>query len=98
MAHITLTPDQKDRLREDGSLEILDAEGNRVATLSWEDTTDFVQDLKRKIAESRGKPKVPGKRVLEHLASLEKEWERTGGFTKEFAVQFVTRLREEEAK
>ncbi len=98
MAQITLTSEQKEKLRQDGSLEILDSEGKHIATVNWEDTSDFVEDIKRQIANSSDQPKVPGRKVLEHLAALENEWARTGGFDKPYAVQFVAGLRQEESQ
>jgi len=93
---ITLTPEQKSQLQHEGSLEICDPIGNRIATLQWEDTLEFVEDVKRQIAASRDKPKVPGNKVLDHLAALENEWTRTGGFDSRYAVEFVDGLRAED--
>src|SRR4051794_3602975 len=93
MVRITLTSEQKERLRQDGSIDIVDSDGKLITTVNWEDTNDFVEDMKRRIAASRDKPKVTGRQVLEHLAALEKEWQRTGGFDKEYALRFVDDLR-----
>lgn len=97
MVKITLTSEQRDMLRRDGALALFDVDGNLIAKVNWEDTSDFVEETKRRIAESRDKPKVSGQKVLEHLAALQMEWERTGGFDKEYAVRFVSGLRERDA-
>lgn len=98
MISIILTPEQKDQMRNDGSLEIRDADGGRIAVLHWEDTPEFLHELKKKIEGSRGQPKVSGKQVLAHLAALEREWNRTGGFTPGEAVRMVEQMRREEAR
>lgn len=98
MVTITLSQEQKERLRREGSLEIRDESGRVIAVIDWEDTPDFADELKRRLDESRGNPKVEGKAVLRHLAVLEQEWKRRGPFEAQTAVDIVRQLRAEESE
>lgn len=55
---------------------------------------EWIVEAKRRLAAPRG-PSIPAKTVQAHLAALQAEWDRTGGFDQEYALAFLAKLRAE---
>jgi hypothetical protein len=51
----------------------------------------IIAEAKRRLAS--GKPGVPAEQVHELLEALEREWQRLGGFDKDYMKAFVERFR-----
>jgi hypothetical protein len=98
MKEIVLTDDQLRVLSENGgSTLMIDSRGHLYGVIRRE--LD-VEQLAR-VAQRRQLPKepgIPGDRVRAHLKALEAEWERLGGFSREYMHEFLERLRAEDAK
>jgi hypothetical protein len=56
---------------------------------------EWIAEAKRRLAEKRG-PGIPSETVRAHLAALQAEWDRVGGFDREYMRAFLAKLRAEE--
>lgn len=54
-----------------------------------------IAEAKRRLATERGRG-VSGSTVRAHLAALQAEWDRTGGFDHDYMTAFLAKLRAEE--
>jgi hypothetical protein len=54
------------------------------------ETPEFFEDLMRQTAEPA--PRYSGADIQAMFRALEAEWERTGGFDEEYAVEFIERI------
>jgi uncharacterized protein YmfQ (DUF2313 family) len=54
----------------------------------------WIAEARRRLAAERGSG-VPGKTVQAHLAALQAEWDRVGGFDREYMRAFLAKLRTE---
>jgi len=57
---------------------------------------EVIAEAKRRLATERGQA-IPGKTVLAHLAALQTEWDRTGGFDRAHMTALLAKLRAESA-
>lgn len=58
---------------------------------------EWIAEAKRRLA-TKQEPGVSGKTVQAHLAALQTEWDRVGGFDREYMRSFLAKLRGEEGK
>ena len=56
---------------------------------------EWIAEAQRRIAAKQGSG-VPGKMVQAHLAALQAEWDRTGGFDRDYMKAFLAKLRAED--
>ena len=94
MVQITLTDDQVQRVREAAqeTVQLCDSTGKVVAEIPPEYSQEFIAELKRR-ARSPG-PWYTSEQVRAHLLALQEEWDKTGGFDREYMHTFLNRLRE----
>src|SRR5437868_5786550 len=91
MTQLILTEDQARVLRQTlEPLQLCDPQGNVLRTLEPTETEEIIAELKRRAA-SPG-PRYTGAQVQDRLQTLEKEWNRTGGFDKAYLLGFLERL------
>src|SRR5438552_9250351 len=55
----------------------------------------IIAEAKRRLATERGRG-IPGHKVQAHLAALQAEWDRVGGFDQEYMRAFLDKLRAED--
>ncbi|MBA4063233.1 MAG: hypothetical protein C0501_05880 [Isosphaera sp.] len=72
---------------------VRDPSGGLVGTIDPRDA-EWIEVAKRRLAAPRG-PGIPGRTVQAHLAALQAEWDRLGGFDREYALAFLAKLRAE---
>jgi hypothetical protein len=56
---------------------------------------EIIAEARRRHATESGEA-IPGDVVIAHLAALQTEWERVGGFDSDYAKDFLKKLRAEE--
>jgi hypothetical protein len=96
MTYIVLTEEQARVLAEGrGAVEVRDPAGNWVGVLDPEEAA-VVAEARRRMAS--GKPGIPAERVEAHLRALQAEWDRTGGFDREYLHAFLEKLRADDAR
>jgi hypothetical protein len=70
---------------------VRDSKGNVLGFVAPVWTEADVTEAKRRL--SSGERRIPSERVEAHLRALEEEWQRTGGFDKDYMHTFLARLR-----
>ena len=73
-----------------GPVSVRDANGRLIGRLEPKWTPELIAELKRRAA-SPG-PWYTGEQVQARLRALQEEWDRTGGFDKEYMRDFLARL------
>ena len=94
MPHIVLTEDQARVVAQAGTaVEVRDPEGKWLGRIDPREAA-IVADLLRR----RGEPRqtIPAVRVEEHMRALQAEWDRTGGFDREYMLEYLKELRAED--
>src|SRR5438094_569081 len=56
---------------------------------------EWIAEAKRRLA-AKQEPGIPGKTVQAHLAALQAEWDRVGGFDRDYMRAFLAKLRVED--
>ncbi len=91
---IVLTEDQAKLLAQaQEAVEIRDPKGNWVGRLDPREA-HIVSESRKRLASSD--PRIPGHKVQAHLTALQEEWDRTGGFDKEYMHAFLDKLNEQD--
>jgi hypothetical protein len=91
MPHITLTAEQASIVAQAGtSVEVRDPQGNWLGRIDPQEAALVAETLRR-----RGEPRkwIPAAKVEEHLRALQAEWDRTGGFDRQYMLAFLEKLR-----
>jgi hypothetical protein len=91
MPELILTEDQAKRVAQANSpVEVRDPRGNWLGRLDPQEAAIVAELLNR-----RGKPQkgIPAHKVQEHLRALQAEWDRLGGFDREYMQAFLEKLR-----
>ena len=95
MPQIVLTPDQLQALGEGWDrAELLGPGGELVAIASRFAEAELLAEAQRRRANPM--PTIPGERVAAHLQALQAEWDRSGGFDREYMHRFLQQLRAED--
>lgn len=98
MTEIVLTEEQArivDQAR--GQITLRTPAGETVGMIDTEEAT-ILREWKARKASPRTETKpVAHANVAAHLSALQAEWDRTGGFSPEYAVAFVRSLRTRDA-
>jgi hypothetical protein len=78
-------------------ITVRNPKGNIVGSLDpvWTEA-NVIAEAKRRLASAERR--IPSEQVKCHLRALEDEWQRTGGFDKEYLHAFLNRLRAEDAR
>ena len=89
MTQIILNEEQTQIIdKAQGPVSVRDARGRVVGHL---EPADVLAEAKRRLASSQSR--VSGQEVFAHLRALEEEWQRTGGFDRDYMHAFLDRLR-----
>jgi hypothetical protein len=72
-------------------VQLCDPQGNIVATLKPAFTAEDIAEAKRRLAVNG--PRYTSEQVQEHLRALQEEWDRTGGFDRDYMHAFLDKLR-----
>jgi hypothetical protein len=91
MPHITLTEEQANVVAQAGTpIEIRPPDGNWLGRIDPEEAAMVAVVLRR-----RGEPRncIPAEKVEEYFRALQAEWDRTGGFDKQYMLAFLEKLR-----
>ena len=91
MPHIILTEEQSQVFAQAACpVEVRDLKGNWLGRLDPEEAAIVAEVLSR-----RGQPQklIPAHKVQEHLRALQTEWDRLGGFDREYMLAFLEKLR-----
>ena len=92
MTEITLTKEQTEILStSSGPVVVRIPTGESVGSLDPHEQR-IIAECKRRLTSSS--PRIPHHRVEAHMAALQVEWERTGGFDQEYMNGFLQKLRE----
>lgn len=95
MVQVILTEEQAQLIRKAiEQVQLRDPEGKVVAIIEPEQILEFLAEIKRQAA-SPG-PYYTGEQVQARLRALQEEWDRTGGFDKEYMNKFLKKLDEED--
>jgi hypothetical protein len=91
MPHIVLT-DEQARVIDDANdfIEIRRQDGRVLARIPPDWTPAQIADAKRRAAAPG--PRYTGDQIQSMFGALEAEWERTGGFDREYAREFIRRM------
>src|SRR5947209_17696728 len=91
MPQIVLTDEQVRTIEQaTGPVMVTDSRGNAYTPIRRELTAERIAQMKREAAEPG--PRYSGEDIQAMFRALEAEWERTGGFDEEYAVEFVKHL------
>lgn len=91
MPQIVLTDEQVRAIEQAGGpVMVTDSQGNAYTPICRELTAERITEMKRQAAEPGAR--YSGEDIQAMFRALEAEWERTGGFDGEYAVEFVKRL------
>jgi hypothetical protein len=91
MPYIVLTDEQVQAIEQsDGPVMVTDGHGNAYTPIRLELTAERIAEMKREAAEPG--PRYSGEDIQAMFRALEDEWQRTGGFDGDYAVEFVKRL------
>jgi hypothetical protein len=96
MPHITLTEQQTQILALAACpVEVRDPQGKWLGRLDPEEAAIVAEVLSR-----RGQPqtRIPAHKVQEHLRALQTEWDRLGGFDREYMLAFLEKLRSKDSE
>jgi hypothetical protein len=97
MPDLILSEEQAKTVSHAGKpVTVRDSKGNILGSVSPFWTEADITEAKRRLAS--GERGVPAERVEAHLRALEEEWQRTGGFDKEYMHKFLERLRGEDGR
>jgi hypothetical protein len=94
MPHITLTEEQARVVAQSGTpVEVRDPEGNWLGRIDPAEAALVAEVLRR-----RGEPRkcIPANKVEEHLRALQAEWDRMGGFDRQYMLAFLEKIRAED--
>jgi hypothetical protein len=94
MPEIILTEEQAKLVAQaTGPIAVRDPQGKWLGLLDPKEAALVAEALAQ-----RGKPRkcIPGHKVQEHLRALQAEWDRLGGFDREYMLAFLERLRAED--
>lgn len=97
MPEIVLTEDQARVLAGATTAVVVRSPGGAAVGAIDPREADIIAEAKRRLAAKQG-PGVPGKAVQAHLAALQAEWDRVGGFDQEYARAFLAKLRAEDGR
>jgi uncharacterized protein YmfQ (DUF2313 family) len=93
MTRLFLTPEQAQVLAAAAEpVQICDPQGKVVATVQPRPSAEEIAEARRRAA-SPG-PWYTGTQVQARLRALQEEWDRTGGFDKEYMHELLDRLNE----
>lgn len=96
MKEILLTDDQAKTLAESHEpVEFRHAAGTVVVKVDPYDA-QALASFRRHKSEGAKVPGIPGSRVREHLAALQAEWDRTGGFDRAHLHAILEKLHAED--
>ena len=96
MPEIVLTEEQVRTIAEaEGDVFVRDARGNVYTSIRFALTAEQMAQIVKRRAEPKGRS-IPAARVRAHLEALQAEWDRLGGFSREYMKDFVERLRAED--
>jgi hypothetical protein len=91
MSQIVLSDDQVRTIEQaNGPVMVTDGRGNAYTTVRLELHAEQIAEMKRQAAEPG--PRYSGEDIQAMFRALEAEWQRTGGFDEDYAVEFVKRL------
>lgn len=91
MSHIVLTEEQGRIIANaDQPVEVRDCQGKWLGRIDPEEAAIVEEVLRRRNAP---RVTIPGSKVGEHLRALQTEWDRLGGFDKEYMHRFLDELR-----
>jgi hypothetical protein len=91
MPQIVLTDEQVRAIAQaSGPVMVTDSGGNAYTPIRLELTAERIAEMKREAASPGAQ--YSGEDLQAMFRALEAEWERTGGFDEEYAVEFVERL------
>jgi hypothetical protein len=91
MPQIVLTDEQVRTVEQAGGpVMVTDSRGNAYTPIRLELSAERIAELKRRAAEPG--PRYSGEDTQAMFRALEAEWERTGSFDGDYAVEFVKRL------
>ena len=97
MPELILTTEQAQIVvRALGPVTVRDPSGNVLGCLEPKLTPETIAELKRRAA-SPG-PFFTGAQVQARLRALQEEWDRTGGFDRDYMRAFLGRLQAEDAR
>lgn len=94
MQHIVLTDEQaRVMANANARVEVRDPRGNWLGCLDPYEAAMVAEVLSR-----RGEPEetIPAHKVREHMQALQAEWDRVGGFDKEYMLRYLEKLRAED--
>ncbi|HZT81693.1 MAG TPA: hypothetical protein VFA26_15810 [Gemmataceae bacterium] len=94
MSHIVLTEEQARTIAQAGRpVEVRDPQGNWLGRIDPKEAAIVAEVLSQ-----RGQPQkcIPGHKVQEHLRALQAEWDRLGGFDRDYMRAFLEKLRAED--
>ena len=96
MVDLRLTEEQATKVRQAifQPIQLRDPEGRIIGWVEPELTPEALAELKRRV-KSKG-PWYTGEQVQRRLQSLQKEWDRLGGFDEAYLREFLRRLNEED--
>jgi hypothetical protein len=91
MPHITLTEEQVNVVVQAGTpVEIRAPNGHWLGRIDPAEAA-LVADILRRRGQPR--PCVPAEKVEAHLRALQAEWDRLGGFDRQYLLAFLEKLR-----
>jgi hypothetical protein len=95
MLELVLTEEQAKFVAQANSpIAVRDPQGNWLGRIDPREAAIVAEVLSR-----RGKPQqkgIPGHKVQEHLRALQAEWDRLGGFDRDYMHRFLEKLRAED--
>jgi hypothetical protein len=77
-------------------IHLCDPRGNIVAILKPAFTAEDLAEAKQRLASDG--PRCTSEQVQAHLRALQEEWDRTGGFDRDYMRAFLGRLQAEDAR
>jgi hypothetical protein len=97
MADLILSEEQaKIVVQAANPVTVRDSKGNFLGSIAVVWTPADIAEAKRRLAS--GERRFTSQQVQTHLRALEEEWQRTGGFDKEYMHKFLERLRAEDIR
>jgi hypothetical protein len=97
MTQLILTHEQTQIMKQAWEpVQICDADGKVLGQLEPNENWECIVEAKRRLASNE--PRYTSAQVQAHLRALQAEWDRTGGFDKEYMFAFLERLRAEDAR
>ncbi len=97
MSQITLTAEQLEQVATGGgAVEIRNATGTVLGSLELDLAAIAIAVSKQRLASDH--IRIPGDRVGGHLKALQEEWDRLGGFDRDYMQSLLAQLQAQDAR